>query len=95
MRDSDALKKLTLPRNLNFNEGMILVQTDGTVLQGESAFRVINDKTDISDLKDLFVVGINSKKYMSAWIYPIMFQLRKLVLFFKRVPAKLDRVDLE
>lgn len=93
LRDAEALKKLNLPADLNFNEGMILVQEDGSILQGEAAFRVINAKTDISSLKDFFLVGVNSKKWASRWIYPVMFQLRKLVLKLKGVSADLDRVD--
>lgn len=95
LRDAEALRSLHLPSHLDFNEGMILLQPDGSILQGEAAFRVINAQTDISDLKDFFVVGVNSKPWISAWVYPIFFQLRKLALKWKHVPAKLDRIDLE
>ncbi|HVJ65030.1 MAG TPA: DCC1-like thiol-disulfide oxidoreductase family protein [Bdellovibrionota bacterium] len=95
LRDAEALKKLNLPADLNFNDGMILVLPDGRVLQGEAAFREINQHTDISGLKDFFIVGANSKKWISSWIYPIMFRLRKLVLWAKKVSPNLDRIDLK
>ncbi len=95
MRDAETLKKLKIPHDIDFNLGMILILEDGTILQGEPAFRVINSKTDISSLKDLFMVGANSKKWISMWVYPIMFQLRKLVLKTKKISSKLDRVDLD
>jgi predicted DCC family thiol-disulfide oxidoreductase YuxK len=94
LRDAENLKKLNLPKDLDFNEGMILVQKNGQILQGEPAFQLINSKTDISSLKDFFIVGANSKKWMTAWVYPLFFQLRKLVLKAKRVNSKLDRIDL-
>ena len=95
LRDAESLKKLSLPADLNFNDGMILVLPGGRVLQGEAAFREINRHTDISGLKDFFVVGVNSKKWISSWIYPIMFRLRRLVLWAKKVSPNLDRIDLK
>lgn len=94
MRDSEAVKNLHLPANIDFNQGMVLIKPDGTILQGEAAFLEINQKTDISGLKDFFIVGVNSRPWITRLVYPIFFQLRKLVLKVKGVPEKIERSDL-
>lgn len=94
MRDPAKLKPLNLPTTLDFNQGMVLVLEDGKLLQGEEAFRHINAKVRKSSLKDHLMVGLNSKKWISSLVYPMLFRARKLVLKQKGISDQLDRVDL-
>jgi predicted DCC family thiol-disulfide oxidoreductase YuxK len=94
MRDTENLKRLQIPQTLDFNQGMLLILQSGQILQGEEAFRLIHSKIEKSSLKDRVMFGLGSKKWISSLIYPILLQVRKIVLKWKGIPENLERVDL-
>ena len=94
MRDAERLRSLVLPQDLNFNYGMVLVLSDGRVLQGEPAFNLINGAVKKTSLRDHIVVGMNSIKSITRIVYPMLFRLRLMALKRKGVPSDMPRVDL-
>lgn len=94
MRDAERLRTLSLPANLNFNDGMVLVLSDGRVLQGEPAFQRINGAVKKTSLRDYLIIGLNSIRAVTRIIYPIFFCLRLLVLKAKGVTSELPRIDI-
>ncbi len=94
MRDAERLKSLSLPQDLNFNYGMILVLEDGRILQGEPAFHLINGNVKKTSLRDHIVMGMNSIKSVTKVVYPLLFKMRLVVLKCKDVSPDMPRVDL-
>ncbi len=94
MRDAVRLQDLSLPKTLDFNKGMILVLSDGRILQGEPAFRLINGNVKKTSLRDHIVIGMNSIKPITKIVYPLLFKMRLMVLKAKNVPSEMPRVDL-
>lgn len=94
MRDAARLQALSLPQDLDFNKGMILVLEDGRILQGEPAFHLINNNVQKTSLRDHIVIGMNSIKPVTKVVYPLLFKMRLAVLKAKKVSPEMPRVDL-
>lgn len=94
MRDTARLQALSLPKDLDFNKGMILALSDGRILQGEPAFRLINGNVKKTSLRDHVVIGMNSIKPITKVVYPLLFKMRLFVLRAKNVSPEMPRVDL-
>ena len=73
---------------------LILLRTDGPILQGEPAFALINRLVNKTTFWDRIVIGANSSRPVSRIIYPLAYLGRKIVLMFKGISPKLPRVDL-
>ncbi len=94
MRDEESLAKLHLPAELDFEKGMILVQANGQILQGEPAFALVNRLVNKTTLWDKVVIGANSSRPISKVLYPLAYLGRRIVLLFKGISPRLPRVDL-
>ena len=80
MRDTEGLSQLHLPPELDFEKGMILLRTDGPILQGEPAFALINRLVNKTTLWDRIVIGANSSRPVSRILYPLAYLGRKIDL---------------
>jgi len=95
MRDGPSLKSLQLPPELDFNLGMVLIRSDGSLLQGAEAFGEINRHMPLTNWKDRLLFGINSQKWIAELSYPLVYKARDLVLKSRRIPRELPRIDLD
>ncbi|MEO5667824.1 MAG: DCC1-like thiol-disulfide oxidoreductase family protein [Bdellovibrionota bacterium] len=94
LRDAESLRPLKIPKDVNFNLGMILIQSDGTLLQAAEAFQAINERLPLETLKECLLFGLNSKKWIARLSYPLVYAARAITLKSRRIPLDLPRVDL-
>ena len=95
LRDGDKLKTLDLPRELDFNLGMILIQSDGQLTQGAQALREISRHLSGPKWGDQIFAQLGRLKWVSELAYPIVFKARAWVLDSRHIPTDLPRIDLE
>ena len=95
LRDGERLRELGLPPELDFNLGMILIQSDGSLTQGAEALREISRHLSGPSLADQLFARLGSLKWISEAAYPVVFRARAWVLGSRRIPTDLPRVDLD
>jgi predicted DCC family thiol-disulfide oxidoreductase YuxK len=95
LRDADKLKTLGLPPELDFNLGMILIQSDGSLTQGAEALREISQHLSGPNWSDRLFAQLGRLPWVSELAYPLVFKAREWVLDSRRIPTNLPRVDLE
>lgn len=91
MRDTGAVNKIGIPAEIDFGKGMILLLKNGEILQGEDAFRFLNQISEKRSILDKVAFPLFSSKTIMTFLYPIFVMFRRIALFFKGVSPKIAR----
>lgn len=91
MRDTEALRSLNIPKEINLDNGMVLILKSGELLQGEDAFRFINQVTSKRTILDKIAFPIFSSKMVMTFLYPVFQLMRRGALLVKGVSPKITR----
>ena len=94
VRDTERLRSLALPSELDFNQGMILILSDGRIAQGDAALSLLGTFLEPRTLWDRLVILLGRVPALSRLVYPIVFRLRLWLLKLKGIGTDLPRTDL-
>lgn len=88
LRDIDQLKMLNLPKDLNPNNGMVLILPGELPLQGREAFIALNN---VLGAKSLFHRAL-SIRLLATVIYPCLMFFRRIALLVSGSSANMQKV---